>query len=583
MRLSWNEIRARAARFAKEFQDASYERGETQTFYNEFFDIFDVKRRKVASFEEPVRKLGDKRGFIDLFWKGVLLGEHKSAGRSLIPAKQQALDYFPGIKDTELPRYLLLSDFQTFELYDLDEGGNPVAFPLTELSAHVEDFAFILGVQKRTFRNQDPASIKAAEIMGRLHDALEQGGYTGHDLERFLVRLLFCLFADDTGIFEPRDIFLDLIEQRTSEDGANVGQWIAQLFDVLDTPEDKRQSKLDEDLDRFPYVNGELFRGRLAIPAFDTEMRAALLEAARFNWSAVSPAIFGALFQSVMDKEERRKTGGHYTTEPNILKVIGPLFLDELKGEFERAAALKRGRERALRGFQRKLAGMRFFDPACGCGNFLIISYRELRALEMQALKELYPTGQLDLDVTQLSRIYVYQFYGIEIGEFAARIAEVALWMIDHIMNNRLSLEFGQAFARIPLKRAPHIAVGNALALDWSEMLPPEQCTFVFGNPPFIGHQWRNKEQQEDMARTWGKKGQVNRLDYVTCWFRKAMNYAAANRAIEIAFVATNSITQGEQCGILWPVLFAGNLSIRFAHRTFEWGSDAPGRRMYMS
>ena len=428
------------------------------------------------------------------------------------------------------------------------------------------------------FRNQDPASIEAAEIMGRLHDALEQGGYTGHDLEQFLVRLLFCLFADDTGIFEPRDIFLDLIEQRTSEDGVNTGQWIVQLFEVLDTPEDKRQGKLDEDLDRFPYVNGDLFQGRLAIPAFDADMRAALLEAARFNWSAVSPAIFGALFQSVMDKEERRKTGGHYTTEPNILKVIGPLFLDELKLELDRTIALQRGRERVLRDLHSKLARMRFLDPACGCGNFLIITYRELRTLEMRVLRELYPAGQLDLHVSQLSQIDVDQFYGIEISEFPARIAEVALWMMDHIMNNRLSLEFGQAFARIPLKRAPHITVGNALAREWSEILSPEQCTYVFGNPPFIGHQWRNKEQQEDMARIWGKKGQVNRLDYVTCWFRKAMNYATANQAIEIAFVATNSITQGEQCGILWPFLFASNLSIRFAHRTFEWGSDARGR-----
>jgi len=269
MRLSWNEIRVRASKFAAEWKDAHYEKGETQTFYNEFFDIFGVTRRRVASFEELVKHIEDRYGFIDLFWKGVLLVEQKSAGRNLTKAKKQAFDYFPGIKENDLPRYVLVSDFQTFELYDLDEG-KEYHFALSELPAYIEAFGFIIGVQQRTFHDQDPVNIKASELMGRLHDALEESGYKGHDLERFLVRLLFCLFADDTGIFEPRDIFLELILERTREDGSDIGSWVSELFEVLNTTEDERQTTLDEDLARFPYVNGDLFderlRKRLTLP-----------------------------------------------------------------------------------------------------------------------------------------------------------------------------------------------------------------------------------------------------------------------------------------------------------------------------
>jgi hypothetical protein len=266
MRLSWNEIRVRAARFADEWRHAHYERGESQTFYNEFFEIFGVTRRRVASFEEPVKRLGNERGFIDLFWKGVLLVEQKSAGRDLARAKEQALDYFPGLKEQELPRYLLVSDFQTFELYDL-EGSAAVRFLLRQLPDHVEDFSFILGVQKRAFRDQDPVNVEASEMMGRLHDALKDSGYEGHNLERFLVRLVFCLFADDTGIFEPRDIFSALITQRTNPDGSDTSLWLSQLFEVLNTPVRQRQHKLDDDLAQFPYVDGDLFQERLPFRA----------------------------------------------------------------------------------------------------------------------------------------------------------------------------------------------------------------------------------------------------------------------------------------------------------------------------
>ena len=571
-------MRSRAAEFAREWADAHYEKGDTQTFYNEFFEVFGVQRRKVATFEEPVRLLGEKRGFIDLFWKGKLLVEQKSAGRDLARARQQALNYFPGLKDHELPRYVLLCDFQNFELIDLDTR-EETRFALGDLPAHIEAFGFVAGVEKRVFKDQDPVNIIAAELMGKLHDALKASGYDGHPLERLLVRLLFCLFADDTGIFDELGVFETFIRDRTGEDGSDTGPWLAQLFQVLNTPTERRQRSLDEDLARFPYINGDLFAEPLPIPSFNADMRERLIEACGFSWEKVSPAIFGALFQSVMNAKERRAKGAHYTTEKNILKVIEPLFLDDLRAELARIVGLKRGREQALRGFQAKLAALKLFDPACGCGNFLIIAYRELRALEIEVLKALYPGGQRELEASALSRVDVDQFYGIEIDEFPARIAETAMWMMDHIMNNRLSLEFGQVFVRIPLRAAPHIVNGDALETDWAQVLAPEQCSYVLGNPPFIGFVMRGKNQQDQAGALMARlRAAGSRLDYVAAWFLKAGEYVQHSHA-RIAFVATNSITQGEQVSQLWPALFQRwGLEITFAHRTFAWGSDARGK-----
>ena len=308
-------------------------------------------------------------------------------------------------------------------------------------------------------------------------------------------------------------------------------------------------------------------------------MRNALLETCRFDWSNISPAIFGALFQSVMNPKERRAQGAHYTTEKNILKVIEPLFMDDLREEFTRLKARKDSRRSVeLRRFQEKLGGMKFFDPACGCGNFLIIAYRELRELEMEVIRELRAAEtQRELDVAELSRITVDQFYGIELGEFPARIAETALWMMDHIMNNRLSLEFGQTYTRIPLTTSPHVLCADALETDWATLLPPADCSFVFGNPPFVGAKFQTGAQRLQVRRIadLGKSGGT--LDYVTAWFIRAGEYLRKS-ATRIGFVATNSITQGEQAAQLWPILFGHcRLEIAFAHRTFAWGSDARG------
>lgn len=527
MRLSWQEIRGRARAFSERWADARYEKGETQSFYNEFFGVFGVDRKKVAIFERRVELIErNRRGFIDLLWPGVLLVEQKSAGRDLLAAEQQAFDYVLGLPERDQPRWVLTCDFQRFRLLNL-ETRVETAFTLPELHAHVEAFAFVMGVQRRSFGAQAAVNIKAAELMGRLHDALEGSGYRGHDLERLLVRLLFCLFADDTGIFAEKDDFLFLIEERTAADGSDVGRWLMDLFDVLDTPEDVRQRHLDAELKRFPYVNGALFTERLRTPHFDAAMRDDLITAARFDWGKVSPAIFGSLFQSVMDADERRRKGAHYTTEANILKVIGPLFLDELAAELDRIKARRDGGRRpALLQFQDKLSRLRFLDPACGCGNFLVVTYRSLRALELDALREVW-AGQRVLDVELLGLVKVSQFHGIEYEEFPAYIAEVAMWMADHLANTELGMSFGKVFARIPLRDSAAIRHGDALELDWNEVLPAAACFAVLGNPPFVGAKFQSAEQRAQVRRIAALGGTGGTLDYVAAWFIKAGTYIA--------------------------------------------------------
>lgn len=574
MRLGWDEIKRRARAFSEEHAKDHYEKGETQSFYNDFFDIFGVKRRTVASYERRVDSIdANRRGFIDLFWPGTLIVEQKSGGRDLLKAQGQALEYFDWLADKDKPRFILTCDFQRWRLLDLDTN-TETRFTLAELHKHIEAFAFVLGRQ-RSFETQAAVTIKAAELMGKLHDALEANNYTGHDLEQLLVRLLFCMFADDTGIFQPKDIFLQLIDADTRDDGSDTGRVIMELFDVLDTPENKRQTGLSAELNAFPYINGQLFAGRLRTPVFDTKMRGYLLDACRHNWSAVSPAIFGSLFQSVMSADQRRKIGAHYTSEANIMKVIGPLFADDLRAELNGILARRTGRQAALLEFQHKLARLTFLDPACGCGNFLVIAYREIRRLELDCLKALYPDQQIDAAL--LSLVTVDKFYGIEVEEFPARIAEVAMWMADHLANNELNDTFRTNYARIPIRDSAHILHADALDTDWSSLIAPEKLHYIMGNPPFIGHQWRTVAQQAGMHSVWGSTGQFNRLDYVTAWFRKSALFAQSNKRIKIALVATNSICQGEQAGILWPSLNSLGLYIHFAHRTFIWSNEATG------
>jgi hypothetical protein len=575
MPLSWNEIKDRALTFSREWVDESSEDAEAKSFWDGLFNVFGLPRRRVATFERKVKKIDGRDGYIDLLWKGVLLVEHKSRGKNLDRAHQQARDYFHGLTDAELPKYLLVSDFARFRLYDLETSEEPVEFPLKDLHKHVRRFGFIAGYQAHAFKEEDPVNVQAAERMGKLHDALKAAGYDGHALEVLLVRLLFCLFADDTGIFPPHT-FHELLAQRTSDDGANLGQWLAQLFQTLNTDIDRRQKTLDVQLTEFPYVNGKLFAEPLPLAAFDTKMRGLLLDASLLDWSRISPAIFGSMFQSVMDAKARRNLGAHYTSEKNILKLIGPLFLDDLKAELARIGHT----EGKLKAFHSKLAHLRFLDPACGCGNFLVIAYRELRLLELEVLRRLHPEGASSraLWVTEEVQVDVDQFYGIEIEEFPAQIAQVAMWLMDHQMNMQVSEAFGNYFARLPLKKSPTVVNDNALRIDWNSVVPKEQLSYILGNPPFIGHHLQTAVQKADMLASIGDAKAVGVLDFVTAWYAKAAEMIAGT-TIAVAFVSTNSITQGEQVGILWRALTKRRqLSINFAHRTFRWSNEARGK-----
>jgi N-6 DNA Methylase len=627
MPLSWSEIRDRSVAFSREYRDAASEKSKSQQFWRDFFHVFGVDSKKVAAYEQQVKltraglQAGDanviSNGWIDVFWRGKLLIEMKSAGQNLDRAFAQALQYFDnlpsgGLKDRDLPRYILVCDFQNFRLFDL-QTNEEKRFKLADLSKNIKAFGFIPGYEVQAITPQDPVNVKAAERMGRLHDGLKASGYgqdgpperAGHDLEVLLVRLLFCLFADDTGIFQPAGSFKDLLDDL--KDPATVGRNINELFEILNTPEAKRQKAHQDNYQAFRYINGKLFEERISTAAFDGPMREALLDAAALDWSSISPAIFGALFQSIMDTTARRNLGAHYTSEENILKLIKPLFLDELWAEFAR---VKNNRNRLFE-FHKRLRLLTFFDPACGCGNFLVITYRELRKLEAEILRTSYGDGQQMLDVHQFTTVDVDQFYGIEIEEFPAQIAQVAMWLTDHQMNRALSDEFGKYFDRLPLKSTPHIRHGNALQIDWQDVLPSARCSYVLGNPPFVGYSYQSAAQKADMVVVMQGVEGAGVLDFVTAWYVKAARYVKEEKwgqipiqdttasgartastklgsdptfpplpetTTRIAFVSTNSISQGEQVAPLWSWMFAQGIHIQFAHRTFRWSNEASGK-----
>jgi hypothetical protein len=571
MALSWNEIKDRALRFSKEWENTTNEEADAKPFLDAFFDVFGITRKKTGTFEHRVKKLSDADGYIDLLWKGTILVEMKSRGKNLDKAFQQAIDYTYGLKQSELPKYVLVCDFHIFRLYDTEEQ-TTLQFTLDELVLNVQSFGYLLGYQKKVYKEQDPANIKAAELMGKLHDRLEEIGYEGHPLEVYLVRILFCLFAEDTTIFDKQQ-FQDFIENRTTEDGSDLASKIQELFQVLNTPKEKRFKNLDEQLNDFPYVNGKLFEEVLPSASFDTKMRLALLDCCYIDWSKISPAIFGSMFQSVMNPKERRNLGAHYTSETNILKLIKPLFLDELWTDFESI----KGNKNKLPEFHKKISELKFLDPACGCGNFLVITYRELRLLELEVLRASYKSGQGVLDIREIMWLDVDMMCGIEYEEFPARIAEVAMWLMDHQMNMMISNEFGQYFARLPLKKSAKIVHGDALETDWEEVVPKDKLSFIIGNPPFIGSKIMSQFQRNQIVKEFNNITGCGVLDYVTGWYLKAAKYIQGTK-IKVAFVSTNSIVQGEQTSILWgQMLNKYGIKIHFAHRTFRWSNEAKG------
>jgi len=574
--ISKNELRAKATRFAKNFADARSEAAEKQTFWNEFFDIFGISTRSVGSYEVLAKRLSTGgRGFIDFLYPGEMAIEQKSLGENLDKAMDQLIDYLNSLQDIAMPRLLIACDFQNFYWKDLANRSEG-RFTLGELPKYLEMFWWLAGYRSFELeQDEEDANLVATDFMAKLHDAVMDSGYSPHALREWLTRILFCLFADDTQVWD-RNAFTSYIFLHTRDDGSDLGPAIAHLFQILNTPENKRSKTLDEDLAVFTYINGDLFEENLPIPSCDTATRNALLHACGFNWSSISPAIFGSMFMNVMTPVERRELGAHYTSEENILKTIRPLFLDNLEEELEQANS-----RITLDRLHDKLAKLTFLDPACGCGNFLVIAYRELRRLESELWAKRMvvtkQTGMTVFDVAQVCRITVNQFYGIEIEEFPARIARTALYLMDHKSNLEFSKQFGQYFVRFPIPASPHIRVGNALRFDWNHHLPADRANYVFGNPPFVGSRLASPEQKEDQASVWAGENRQGTLDYVTNWFKLAAEYAEHSE-IRVAFVSTNSITQGEQPSTLWRELWKLGMTIDFAYRTFAWTSEAKGK-----
>lgn len=560
----------RANRFIIRHKNDSRENAESQIFWYEFLNIFGIDAKVRCEFERHVKIPNTPNPHrIDCFIPNKIIIEHKSKGKDLEKAlKDQGEEYYYYIEDEVKPDHILLCNFETFYLINKQENTVPKEFALADLTKNLHRFKFLTDDDYDGIVDEVPLSKKASYLMGRIYDRLQETNYKKEDTEELLVRLVYCLFADDTGIFE-KGIFHNYVKNNKRSFGFS----LSGLFDLLDS--DNRQ-KSSRELEKFPYINGQLFQNRVASPVFDDVMYELLLEASKFDWENISPAIFGSLFQSVMDKKERHDEGAHYTSEENIFKVIKPLFLDDLYDEFE---TLRRdhGRNRVknLERFQDRLSKLKFLDPACGAGNFLIITYKEIRKLEMKVIDEYSHANQV-LDISSLLKVNVDQFYGIELNKFSAKIAEIALWMTDHIMNNMVGKKYGLNYARIPLKKHPNIINGDALELDWNEILPSSECSYVFGNPPFGGTRVISDLQKQQIKKM--SKTNVGELDYVAGWFMKSGKYVVDGGRIPIGFVATNSITQGVQVDQLWSVLSNYGLEIIFAYRSFKWESDARGQ-----
>ena len=579
--LSLNEIRTRAAQFVIEWRDAKgEEEQEDQSFIRDLLHVFGVSETRAALYQKITRRSSTgNRGKIDALIPGLVLIEMKSSGRNLGLAEIQALDYIQNLNEAEVPRFVLTSDFKRFRLLDLhgQKGKDTAEFALEELPKNIEALGFLAGYETRSFgnREQEMASIKAARIMATLYEALEGSGYSDHEASVFLVRTLFALYADDSGLW-AKGSFIELIKNRTSVDGSDLGPQLNMLFQVMNQPLNKRSPNLDELFARFPYVNGGIFAEPLSMPSFDKKMRNQLLTASAFDWTNISPAIFGSLFQAVKSPEARRELGEHYTTETNILKAIEPLFLDELREKFE----IARNDISALKGLRKEIAKIQIFDPACGCGNFLVVSYRELRQLELDILLRLQELG----DTTSIPTLYfersdlavqLHNIHGIEIEEWPARIAQTALLLSEHQANMAMEKALGKAPTVLPLESMSGIHIGNSLRMDWGDVVAPSDHVRIVGNPPFIGARVMSKDQKADLTAVWERT--VGDLDYVTGWFKKAIHYFGDIRGGRFSYVSTNSIAQGISVPVLFQRIFSAGWRVRFAHQTFAWQSEAPG------
>ncbi|MDI6533354.1 DNA methyltransferase [Bacillus mycoides] len=571
-KLSWETIESNAIVFSKKWKNCrGTERQEAQKFEIDLMNVFGVDFHE-GLHEYQVRDAQGKIGYIDYLLPGKILIEMKSKGESLVRAYNQGYDYTKCLTPDEYPELLLVSNFDYIQVTNLKTMQTFKKFKVSQLKNRVRMLGLLAGYNSEvTFKTNIEVNTDASYKMAKLHDILKENGYEGENLEVYLVRLLFCLFAEDTGIFEERTF--EQYIKNSKEDGSDLSSRIMMLFSILDTPENKRMTNLPEELKRFRYINGKLFAKPLPPAYFDNKTRQILIDCCDFDWSYISPAIFGAMFQGVMNPKERHDLGAHYTSEENILKLIKTLFLDELWEEFEKSKSTKA----ELEAFHNKLANLNFLDPACGCGNFLIITYRELRLIEFEVLKMLYDNRQLMI-IDTFCKVSIEQFYGIEYEEFPCQIAQVGLLLMKHQLDKEVSNYFGMNIIDFPIRETANIVFGNALRIDWEEVITKDKCSYIIGNPPFLGKTEQSKEQKSDMSLVFEKTKGIGDLDYVASWYYKSAKYIQGTR-MKIAFVSTNSITQGEQASILWkPLIQKFNIIIDFAYRTFVWSNDAKGK-----
>ncbi|MBE6845186.1 MAG: class I SAM-dependent DNA methyltransferase [Ruminococcus sp.] len=588
-----------AKKFAEYWKDRGYEKGESQKFWMDLltnvYSVTDISG--FISFEDQVKL--DHTSFIDGFIPSThVLIEQKGLGKdlrkgikqsdgSVLSPFQQAKRYAAELPYSQRPRWIVTCNFAEFLVYDMEKpNGEPEQILLKDLPKEYYRLQFLVSTGDEHIQKEMEVSLKAGELVGKLYTAIREQ-YKNPDspeslksLNMLCVRLVFCLYAEDAGIFGKHAMFHDYLKRFEPRD---VRKALIELFQVLDQTDEQRDDYLDDELAAFPYVNGGLFRDEnIEIPNFTEEIMQILLEnaSAGFDWSDISPTIFGAVFESTLNPETRRSGGMHYTSIENIHKVIDPLFLDELRAEFDDIKQMKQANKRkeALEKFQTKLAGLKFLDPACGSGNFLTETYISLRRLENEILTELYSNGQILMDMTgdaKVIHVSIGQFYGIEINDFAVTVAKTALWIAESQMMKETEKIVQASLNFLPLKSYANIVEGNALRVDWETVVPKNELDYIMGNPPFVGARLMSAEQKTDVMTIFDGVKNNGNLDYVSCWYKKSADMMTSTKTIRTALVSTNSITQGEQVAILWKNLFEHGVHIDFAHRTFRWDSEA--------
>jgi hypothetical protein len=568
-----------AAAFADKWKSYTDEKQHARGFWSDFFRaLCGVDDEELAGIEYEKRvksTISGNQEYIDVYWKNVALIEHKSAGENLDKAELQARGYWLSLPPGYRPKTIIISDFLNFRLIDVALNRTH-DFPLSKLPENIHRFeAITSGNRTRISEEEITVDQEAAKLMANLYLELESHGFEGHETSIFLIRILFLLFGDDTGMWK-KNTFLKLV-MGTKEDGSDIGSKLDTLFDVLNSPIEKRPKNIAEEVKDFPYVNGGIFAEKISVIDFNKKMRVALVDVANYDWTTINPTIFGSLFQLIKNKEARRELGEHYTSEENINKIVYPLFLDDLQERL--ASAWDNTKE--LKKLRQDLAKIKIFDPACGCGNFLVVSYRHLRQLELELIVRLNnlqgSQDSMQLDGSMGLSITLNQFYGIEIEEWPAQVARMALFLTDHQENLRLERITGATPNRFPIKDFANIVNMNALENDWSTVLQADENTFVLGNPPFLGHKERNEFQARDHSRVWQEINASGTLDFVTCWFLLAAKLVNESKS-RVAFVSTNSISQGRQPDVLWQGLNKFNVKIDFAYQSFRWSNESSGQ-----